>query len=88
MKMSPIAEKALRGSIRKWTKIVNGTGVDNGSENCPLCKEFLDDSCHGCPVRRLTGKPGCNGTPYNYNELVDRDLAMLNFLKALLPDKP
>ena len=44
--------KALKGSIRKWEKIVDGVGVDLGSENCPLCYLYLDSKldCKGCPV--------------------------------------
>jgi len=53
---------ALKGSIRKWEKIVNGTGVDFGDANCPLCKLFL--VCEDCPIFLKTGQDGCKGTPY------------------------
>ena len=58
---------ALKDSIRKWEKIVNGTGVDLGTENCPLCKLFRDDLlglCSKCPIYRKTKVPGCIATPY------------------------
>jgi hypothetical protein len=55
--------KALRGSIKKWEAIVAGTGVDQGTDNCPLCEEFFDDWCKGCPVNDASGN-SCNGTPY------------------------
>jgi len=32
--------KALKDSIKKWKKIIDGTGGDEGSWNCPLCKIF------------------------------------------------
>ena len=59
--------KALEGSIKKWEKIVDGTGYDRGGENCPLCKLFLHSGtfdCGGCPVYQKTRKMGCDGTPY------------------------
>jgi hypothetical protein len=65
---------ALRGSIAKWERIVAGTDIDRGCENCPLCMMFnthwLDrDSygtaqCAGCPVAEAVGEHGCEGTPY------------------------
>lgn len=58
--------RALKGSIRKWQRIVAGTGADRGTDNCPLCAEFLVGlkCCVGCPVREATALPGCVGTPY------------------------
>ena len=56
---------ALEGSIRKWEKIVAGTGVDMADENCPLCQLF--ENCQdgeGCPVDNETGD-GCAGSPYD-----------------------
>lgn len=58
--------KALRGSIKKWERIVTGHGRDEGSKNCPLCQEFMfrDRPCYGCPVMKRTGQASCRGTPY------------------------
>jgi hypothetical protein len=59
---------ALRGSIEKWRKIVEGTGVDQANENCPLCEMFLDvpsmPVCRGCPVSAKSGLAGCADTPH------------------------
>jgi hypothetical protein len=55
--------QALKGSIRKWEKIVAGTGVDNGHCNCPLCKVF-PIACLGCPVYEKTGFDDCAESPY------------------------
>lgn len=56
---------ALRGSIAKWEAIANGTGLDLGSSNCPLCQLFFDNpDCRGCPVAAATGEWGCGRTPY------------------------
>ena len=67
--------EALKGSIEKWERIVDGTGVDNRADNCPLCQLFyeryeLDKSgihggCHDCPVRLRTRRDECVGTPYD-----------------------
>ena len=61
--------KALRKSIIKWNKIVNGTGGDDGIDNCALCKEYysgqtIRNRCEGCPVLKATGKVECIKTPY------------------------
>jgi len=57
--------KALKGSIKKWEKIVEGMGVDEGADNCPLCELFFDEGCQGCPVNEKTSRFGCIKTPYN-----------------------
>lgn len=56
--------KALKGSIRKWERIVDGTGSDQGTKNCPLCQLFWSGDCLGCPIREQTGDPYCLRTPY------------------------
>ncbi len=86
--------KALKGSIRKWQRIVNGTGENNGADNCPLCKlyvrrlnpQHIKDDCEGCPIMKVTGLWQCRGTPYyecgNAHGL--SAIPMLNFLKSIL----
>ena len=54
--------KALEGSIEKWEKIVDGTGIDERDENCPLCKLYW--GCKSCPVADTVARAGCNDTPY------------------------
>ena len=58
--------EALKGSIWKWEKIVEGTGRDEGVTNCPLCTIFYfnKEHCKDCPVYIKTGLSGCDGTPY------------------------
>ena len=56
--------RALKGSIAKWERIVNFTGWDEGSDNCPLCRRFLPYACNGCPVAKKAGEEYCNNTPY------------------------
>jgi hypothetical protein len=56
--------QALKGSIDKWYKIADGTGVDEGVNNCPLCEKFEGSRCTRCPVYKKTGKGYCRGTPY------------------------
>ena len=58
-------KKALRGSIRKWQKVVNGKGIEMGADNCPCCKIWwADKDCEGCPIREFTGSTDCGDTPY------------------------
>ncbi len=60
--------KALRSSIKKWEKIANGTGEDDGSGNCELCKRFEAGTCEFdeeiCPVREAVESGGCRKTPF------------------------
>lgn len=66
--MEQAVKDALEGSIKKWEAIVDGTGYDDGVDNCPLCKLFYRlgrlNQCAGCPVSRRTGASLCKNTPY------------------------
>ena len=66
--MTPTVLKALKGSIKKWTNILNEEGYNKGAANCPLCTHFTDDEddidCTKCPVMKKTGSSGCDETPY------------------------
>ena len=92
--------KALKGSIKKWERIVAGTGVDKGIDNCPLCKIFWsDEQCGPCPVKEKTGENFCRNSPYKdwafeapgtgtkaeTEKQKAAALAELKFLKSLLP---
>lgn len=95
------ALEALKGSIRKWEKIVAGTEGDEGTHNCPLCQEFYRQECVGCPVYERTGHAACDGSPYQdwasekwtwgiKAETPEDKLQaqkMLDFLKSLLPSE-
>lgn len=57
--------KALKGSIKKWEKIAEGTGADRGPKNCPLCLLlWYEYNCAGCPVHEKTKEMNCEKTPY------------------------
>ncbi len=64
-KMDDRTKKALVGSIEKWRKIAHDGGEDLGNRNCPLCGEFAQRMCRGCPVYEIKSKQGCVGTPYS-----------------------
>ena len=97
--MTPTTLRAIKGSIRKWVKIRNGTGKDEGPDNCPLCKLFYAKKCKGCPVSAVTGQIECLGSPYevwsdfplNENISSSRCIAIAEaeilFLKTLLPKR-
>ena len=89
-------KKALRGSIRKWQRIVNGTLTDEGVDNCACCRIWWSPSngCEGCPISEFSGDYGCRGTPYEGYVDDDPDdprfrykdrvaVQELNFLKAV-----
>ena len=68
--MDEKTREALEGSIAKWQAIVDGTGGDDGTKNCPLCLLFnnedteYEDICVGCPVAEETEISECQETPY------------------------
>ena len=91
--------KALKGSVRKWEKIVAGDMVDKADANCPLCQMFARITCDGCPVKAKSGQDQCWNTPYltkwkrvaGLGHTADSPAkkkaaeAELRFLKSLLP---
>ena len=66
--------KAIKGSIRKWRRVIFFIEADDAWHNCPLCYLFLGskltdtDFCinqgQKCPIYKQTGKSLCNGSPY------------------------
>jgi hypothetical protein len=86
--MDAKTRKALEGSIKKWQMIVDGTGEDHGSKNCPLCAMFLGTgSCRGCPIFEKTKLSLCWNTPYVKYTIGDNKAAQaeLDFLISLRP---
>jgi hypothetical protein len=67
--------QAIAASIAKWREIEAGDREDHGTKDCPLCDLFLKGGCVGCPVMMRTGKPGCDGAPYEteWRPLVEAD---------------
>lgn len=84
--MDDRTKEALEGSIKKWEGIVDGTIIDRGQDNCPLCQLFFENSCRGCPVSIRSGKRFCRNTPYDdydVTESQDAAEAELDFLISL-----
>ena len=66
--MNEVTKNALQKSIKKWQRIVDGTGVDDGCHNCALCEVFYyapEGECLECPVFIKTEKRFCHQTPYD-----------------------
>ncbi len=81
---------AFEKSLAKWSLILDGLEPDNGIDSCGLCDLFNKDDCSGCPIRKITGRSYCEGTPYTlYMDSIQENgtdkinLAELNFLKAV-----
>ena len=67
--MEPKTLKALKGSIEKWVDIERSCeALDNGGENCSLCKLFTPEGynfpdcpkcpkCPKCPVKNCYRSP-------------------------------
>jgi hypothetical protein len=57
--------------ILKWREIVFFDGVDEGTTNCALCREYHSDwdgerrCCFGCPIYEKTKEDCCGNTPYS-----------------------
>lgn len=56
-------KRALEKAINKWETIA----FDNPAhlEECALCKKNGGYAyCYGCPVHDVTGRDGCDGSPF------------------------
>lgn len=85
---------ALKQSIAKWDDYTQATHRDEvmlGCFSCPLCHLFRVRSCTNCPVKKSTGKMGCQETPYE--DAVDAKRiwrgsgARANFVKAAIRER-
>jgi hypothetical protein len=60
--------KSLEDAIDHWDRMANGGANDRPvARQCSLCIEFKKTSllnCGECPVRKKTGRSGCEGTPF------------------------
>lgn len=66
--------KAIKGSIRKWRRIVLLYGKEDGYQDCPLCDLFFGKNslvyCSAgdgqeCPIHVISGDHSCMNTPYD-----------------------
>jgi len=61
----------------------------HGYLNCPLCKNYFDNDCNGCPIKEYTGRESCVNTPYcvvNKREYKTREITnndIKNHLKMI-----
>lgn len=75
--------KALQGSIQKWQDIVDGTGVDNGRMNCPLCALRKSEDCGECPVNKY-----CRDTPFEEWSSHQKNIHSSRYPYKVVPDCP
>jgi len=76
---------ALRGSIKKWKKIIFKKGIDKCDSNCPLCQLFMvAPACQGCPVAKITG-PQCEDSPWEQWQRHHTDEHPTNSLRVICP---
>lgn len=54
--------KALRQSICKWERMVDGESERH--ELCACCVNYYDNDCANCPIQKVSGRNQCDGTPY------------------------
>ena len=45
-------EKAIDLTIEKWEDMFNGTGIDEGGDNCACCYVYEGAWCHTCAIHR------------------------------------
>lgn len=76
-------EKALRDSIRHWTRLEKGISLPGetvGMKDCALCCLHRDeangkvDGCYNCPIGKMTGLSFCEGTPYEDADKINRKM--------------
>ena len=56
----------LEGSIQKWEGVLDGSGLEQGAANCPLCVKHLRSAggCTECVIGQHTSRTSCYATPY------------------------
>jgi len=66
MKVTKKAAEALWASVEVWSRKTEGAPHKHryGTDACPCCQEYYDNSCAGCPIEQKTGDRLCEGTPY------------------------
>lgn len=101
IRLTKKALRALKASIAHWKRLATGKRLADETifiSSCALCSAFYDHgSCTGCPIKKRTGRAGCEGTPwirtrnavnnYTYNSDEFRSAAkkQLEFLQSFLP---
>lgn len=64
-----MSKEALLKSIEEWegklTKLEHKETPTLSPNSCPLCEQYWESLCIGCPVFTDTGYRGCSHTPYN-----------------------
>lgn len=85
--------------LKEYTKKNKSRPEWGGSYSCPLCWKYNDyennsasSECTGCPIKKKTGKSGCQETPYeseilpadDWKEHVKAFESEIKFLKSLL----
>ena len=65
--------KALDESIKHWEENLklDQETYSNDADDCPLCAEFYDAKCRGCPVYEYTGEKDCGNTPWERTPMLD-----------------
>ena len=66
MKWSKKQITALKKSIKKWKKIVDGKAYlyDEECACCIMTSKINNVDCRGCPICEYTKKEECLGSPY------------------------
>ncbi len=62
--MREINLNLMKDVFIKWDGIYKMKQDDYGMKSCSLCKEYFKWNCFRCPIRMVTGKMLCDGTPY------------------------
>lgn len=59
------ADKAMQSSINKWNNNFRAEKPEDAKmTDCPLCEEFIDNGCLGCPIASA-GFKNCIGSPFD-----------------------
>lgn len=98
--MSKLNERLLLKSIKHWEEMRdNPRSSEPTSRTCPLCTEYIEKDCEGCPIAVKTRIPFCYDTPYDeaykaweahaeYPATWHKAAtAEIGFLRSLLPKK-
>lgn len=79
-------EKAIDLTIEKWEDMLDGTGIDEGGDNCACCYVHDGTWCHNCAIDRyeteIEGSSSFCGTlPHETDKVGIKDV--IEYLKRV-----
>lgn len=87
---SSLQLELVQQSINHWQlNLTNCPNIDISGYSCPLCIQYSNQCCKGCPIAEDTKQELCYGTPYHelHREYHKQQNRGANKLKILVKEE-